>query len=103
MSPAWRSAAVGAIDAITKNAVSAGRIGRSEVNGCHGIDFSRMEAVLPYADLVMNTVPCHVLGEQQLTLLPKDTPVLDLASKPGGDDVAAVYVATVLWCDQCGV
>lgn len=51
---------------------------------------------MPDAELVMNTVPCHVLGEQQLKMLPKDTPVLDLASKPGGDDVAAVYAATVL-------
>ncbi len=51
---------------------------------------------MPSAELVMNTVPCHVLGEQQLAMLPKDTPVLDLASKPGGDDVAAVYAAAVL-------
>lgn len=60
------------------------------MNGCHGVDFSRLEAVLPRTQLIINTVPCRVLGEKQLALLPKDTPVLDLASKPGGDDVEAV-------------
>ena len=72
-----------------QNAASAGRIGRSEVNGCHGVDFSRLEAILPKAELIVNTVPCRVLGAEQLALLPKDIPVLDLASKAGGDDVAA--------------
>ncbi len=59
------------------------------MNGCHGVDFSRLAAVLPDAELVINTVPCHILAAEQLALLRKDTPVLDLASKPGGDDVAA--------------
>lgn len=59
------------------------------MNGCRGVDFSQLENVLPAAELVINTVPQIVLKEDRLRLLPKDTPVLDLASKPGGGDVAA--------------
>lgn len=42
---------------------------------------------MPHAALVINTVPQVVLHESQLALLPKETLVLDLASKPGGGDV----------------
>ena len=40
-------------------------------------------------DLVVNTVPAQVLGETELADLNPDCLVLDLASKPGGVDLAA--------------
>ena len=48
--------------------------------------FSALDAVLPEFPLIINTVPAMVLGEKQLDLLKPDALVLDLASKPGGDD-----------------
>lgn len=50
--------------------------------------------MLPGSRLVINTVPAKVLDEQLLRLLRPDALVLDLASKPGGDDAGdrkAVY------------
>ena len=38
-------------------------------------------------DMIFNTVPHTVLGEEELYLIPKKTLVVDLASKPGGVDI----------------
>ena len=53
--------------------------------GCKG---AYMNA-LPYAeaDIIFNTVPTMVLGRDLLQTLPKDTLIIDLASKPGGVDL----------------
>ncbi len=50
-------------------------------------------------DLVVNTVPALVLGEAELVDLKPDCLVLDLASKPGGVDMAAAarLGRTVIW------
>ena len=53
--------------------------------------FSALDAVLPEFPLIINTVPAMVLGEKQLDLLKPDALVLDLASKPGGDDAEDKY------------
>ena len=49
-----------------------------ELNGC-----------LCAFDLIVNTVPASILGEEALSELKPGCLVLDLASKPGGVDVAA--------------
>ena len=43
---------------------------------------------LPYRRfrLVFNTVPAHILGKEQLALLPKGALLIELASAPGGFD-----------------
>ena len=50
-------------------------------------------------DLVVNTVPARVLGRAELEDLRADCLVLDLASKPGGVDLAAAGAlgVTVIW------
>lgn len=40
-------------------------------------------------DLVINTIPVTLLGEEELTGLHADTLIIDLASKPGGVDMEA--------------
>ena len=40
-------------------------------------------------DLIVNTVPAQVLGREELEDLKPDCLILDLASKPGGVDLAA--------------
>ena len=50
-------------------------------------------------NLVINTVPTQVLGQKELEDLRRDCLVLDLASKPGGVDLAAAgdLGLTVIW------
>ncbi len=51
--------------------------------------FERLPARLATADLVFNTVPAPVLGEGELAALRQGTPVIELASAPGGADSEA--------------
>ena len=48
-----------------------------------------MEAWLCAYDLVINTVPAPVLGREGVAALKKGAAVIDLASRPGGVDLAA--------------
>ncbi len=50
-------------------------------------------------DLIVNTVPVQVLGQEELEDLKPDCLILDLASKPGGVDLAAAggLGLTVIW------
>lgn len=58
-------------------------------------DTRELELVLPRFSCVVNTVPSPVLSGPRLRVLPKGTPVVELASKPGGVDLSAAQ--------QCGV
>lgn len=48
--------------------------------------FEELTGRLCGAQAVFNTVPAPVLGERELSALPPGTPVIDLASSPGGTD-----------------
>ena len=48
--------------------------------------FAALPARLSTAELVFNTVPAPVLGEAELAALRQGTPVIELASAPGGVD-----------------
>ncbi|MGN1004486.1 MAG: dipicolinate synthase subunit DpsA [Oscillospiraceae bacterium] len=49
----------------------------------------RLEGWLCSYDLIVNTVPARVLGEERLAELERGCLVIDLASKPGGVDMEA--------------
>ena len=66
--------------------VSAPDIRRSEGEGCRAIPLAKLDAALPAFRLIINTVPALILGREKLEKLADDALVLDLASKPGGDD-----------------
>ena len=51
-----------------------------------GVRFSNLFEALPLQDIIINTVPAKVLGRKELSCLKKDCLVIDLASKPGGED-----------------
>ena len=59
----------------------------------------QLEGWLCGYDLVVNTVPVRVLREAQLEDLKRGCLILDLASKPGGVDLAAAgdLGLTVIW------
>jgi len=54
--------------------------------GCEAVHISRMAEYLPNIDVLFNTVPAVILGEDKLKKLNRDCLVIDLASKPGGVD-----------------
>lgn len=52
---------------------------------CHtALDTRRLAGHLSGFELVINTVPAHVLGAAELAELPEHCLIIDLASKPGG-------------------
>lgn len=51
------------------------------------MQLSRLREVLGSYPLVINTVPALLLDRDMLRIVRKDALILDLASKPGGDDV----------------
>ena len=51
------------------------------------MQLSRLREVLGSYPLVINTVPAMLLDSEMLRVVRKDALILDLASKPGGDDV----------------
>ncbi len=61
----------------------------AEAEGCAAVDLEGLSKVLPVCAAVVNTVPAPVLGEADISRLPRDAVLLELASAPGGIDAAA--------------
>ena len=57
--------------------------------GYEALDTTALEGHLGRFDMVVNTVPAGVLGEDRLRLLKSGALCMDLASRPGGVDFAA--------------
>ncbi|MBQ8143636.1 MAG: dipicolinate synthase subunit DpsA [Butyricicoccus sp.] len=62
---------------------------RIESSGWQALDTRHLSGHLAHFSLVINTVPTLVLGAADLSELPPGCLLLDLASKPGGIDIAA--------------
>ena len=56
------------------------------LSGCMPVHFPDLDAHMPDADILFNTVPAMLLDEKKLALLSRNCLVIDLASKPGGVD-----------------
>jgi dipicolinate synthase subunit A len=57
-----------------------------EINGAQPVHISDIDRHLKDADVLFNTVPAMILGEEKLSKLGRSCLVVDLASKPGGVD-----------------
>ena len=67
----------------------------AESEGCNAKDYGHLSSLCASADVIFNTVPSVVIGEDALKNIPKDTPIIELASKPGGiDSVSALKYGT---------
>lgn len=69
--------------------VAARRAEQRALAGSMGLDSQRPEGLKEWLctyDLVINTAPAPVLGVEELAALKEGTPVIDLASLPGGVD-----------------
>ena len=54
--------------------------------GCGALAFEALEGVIADFDSVVNTVPARILSDAALCCLSPETPLLELASAPGGFD-----------------
>ena len=61
----------------------------AECSGCQSADIYSLSPLAGGYDVIFNTVPALVLGEEELSRIRADAAVIDLASLPGGIDSAA--------------
>lgn len=57
---------------------------QAEENGLLALSDSEKNTILPHCDLVINTIPKQILGEQDLKLLSGNCHIFDIASAPFG-------------------
>jgi len=57
--------------------------------GYRPLHCSQLHQSISEADVIFNTVPAMILNEELLSLLNKDTLIIDIASSPGGTDFTA--------------
>lgn len=84
---AWQLSALGA-----KVSVAARRSGPLAMARVHGYGTEQIGHLVGWLgsyDLIINTVPAPVLGERELMDVRGDCLIIDLASAPGGVDLAA--------------
>jgi dipicolinate synthase subunit A len=74
---------------VTVSARSQRDLAKIRCAGLTAVETGNLLPVLGKMRLVFNTVPALVLGEEELSQLPRNGLVIDLASKPGGVDWAA--------------
>ena len=79
----------GAGAAVTVTARSAKDLAWAEAYGASPLPLSGMDRQLPRFQLILNTVPTRLFGENELSLLDKNALFIDLASAPGGVDFQA--------------
>ena len=84
---AIRLAALGA--RVTLAARSPAQRAHAQSLGMTAVPLTRLPALAPGFDTVVNTVPAPVLTREVLAQLPPSALIVDLASRPGGTDFAA--------------
>lgn len=84
---AVRLAALGA--RVTLAARSPAQRAHAQSLGMTAVPLTRLPALAPGFDTVVNTVPAPVLTREVLAQLPPSALIVDLASRPGGTDFAA--------------
>ena len=57
--------------------------------GAHPVPFGQMGSAAFTADVIFNTVPAQIMGEEVLGMIRRETLVIELASAPYGVDMAA--------------
>lgn len=61
----------------------------ARAEGMSVIDHPELSSVCPSCDVIFNTVPSTVLSDAELSVIKNETPVIELASRPGGIDTAS--------------
>lgn len=61
-------------------------VNRATAFGYEGISFSDIDAIILKTDIIINTVPVHILGQKELSCINKKCYVYDISSSPFGID-----------------
>lgn len=68
---------------------SEGQMQAAHAAGAHPVPLAELPGAVASADMILNTVPARVLGEEALRAVRPDALLLELASPPYGEDLAA--------------
>ena len=71
--------------------------------GAHPVPLSRLAAACRQADVIVNTIPAHVLGADALEAIGRDTPIVELASPPYGMDMQEAVRRGLQVCVEGGL
>lgn len=84
---------------VTVSARNLADIAWIECMGCKAVKTSKIVETVGEYDVIFNTVPTTVLGEEELAKIRQDTLIIDLASVPGGVDLetAKALGRRVIW------
>ncbi len=77
---------------VTIVARNRGQLARAYEMGCRKAEYSDLNQIMNYMDIVFNTVPSMVLSREVLKHARQETVVIDLASQPGGTDFEAANI-----------
>lgn len=64
-----------------------GQMRMAHAAGAHPVPLAQIASACAQADVIVNTVPARVLDADALARVPRDTPVIELASAPYGLDM----------------
>lgn len=73
---------------VTASARKAADLALIEINGLDAVETKDICKVLGECDLIFNTVPSPVIGKKELACCRSDALIIELASAPGGIDMA---------------
>ena len=80
-----------------------GQMRLAHAAGAHPVPLSRLAAACGQADVIVNTIPAHVLGADALEAIGRDTPILELASPPYGMDMQEAVRRGLQVCVESGL
>ena len=71
--------------------------------GAHPVPLAQIEKVCGQADVIVNTIPAHVLGDAALEAVPRDVPIIELASAPYGMNMQKAVQLGLQVCVESGL
>ena len=71
--------------------------------GAHPVPLAQIEKACGQADVIINTIPAHVLGDAALEGVPRDTPIIELASAPYGLNMQKAVKLGLRVCVESGL
>ena len=87
VSAALRSRLAALCAEVTVSARSARDLAAAAADGCRTLPLPMLPDALAESMLIINTIPARILSAELLAAVRTDALIIDLASKPGGDDV----------------
>ena len=75
----------------------------AHVAGAHPVPLAQIGKVCRQADVIINTIPAHVLSAEVLESVPRDTPIIELASAPYGLEMKEAVRLGMQVCVESGL